>query len=265
MAKATPIRGLSGAVPLRIAGPRILAARLRDVERHETRLPAVDAVHDMRVATRRLRAALRLLDLRDADPAAKRLQDALGDIRDPQLQAAWLSGRDDALAKRRQALLGKAQKTLTAALDEWRSRTLPDLLEAAQGKFKGHLKGDRVRKLLRKRLRRLEDRLEVALSRPTPATLHAVRRSVKQIRYLFELAEPAFPQVAKALLSDLAPLQQSLGELHDVDVRLTLLKRSPLLREQEENRERLLAIVLAELSRWHEQGIASAARRSLRQ
>jgi CHAD domain-containing protein len=40
----------------------------------------------MRVAARRLRAALRLLRLREFDRAVKKLQDALGDVRDLQLQ-----------------------------------------------------------------------------------------------------------------------------------------------------------------------------------
>jgi CHAD domain-containing protein len=263
VAKATPIRGLSGRALLDEAGPRILAARVRDVQKFEARLPEEEAVHGMRVAARRLRAALRLLRLRELDGKVKELQDALGAVRDLQLQIAWLRGRDDALAERRKASLKKAERVLERALSEWRARTLPRLLEAAESKFKGRLSGDHVRKVLRKRLARFEERLQAALDKPVPEAIHAVRRSVKQLRYLFELAQPAFPAAAKSLLVELTPLQESLGELHDVDVRLHLLRKKGLLREQKQDRARLAAIVIAELSRWKKQKIASSARKSL--
>jgi len=98
---------------------RILAARLRDLERAEAGLPAPDPVHDMRVAARRLRAALRLLRLREFDRAVKKLQDALGDVRDLQLQIAWLKGRDAVLLRRHAPLLGKVERALQSALQEW--------------------------------------------------------------------------------------------------------------------------------------------------
>lgn len=80
---------------------RTLAALLRNLERHEDGLPGVDPVHDMRVATRRLRAALRLLGLRELDPPVK---NALGVVRDLQLQIAWFKGRDAALYRSRTGL-----------------------------------------------------------------------------------------------------------------------------------------------------------------
>ncbi len=263
MAKATPIRGLSARALLNEAGPRILAARLRDVQQFEARLPEEEAVHGMRVAARRLRAALRLLRLRELDAKVKELQDALGAVRDLQLQIAWLQGRDDALAARRKTPLKKAERVLARVLLDWDSRTLPLLLEAAESKFKGKLSGDHVRKVLRKRLARFEERLEAALDKPAPTAIHAVRRSVKQLRYLFELAQPAFPAAAKSLLVEVTPLQESLGELHDVDVRLHRLRKKDLLRVQKEDRTRLAAMVTAELSRWKKQKLAFRARRSL--
>src|SRR2546426_10885198 len=49
------------------ASPRLLADQARAVQQHEADLPEQDAVHDMRVATRRLRAALRVLRLGKLD------------------------------------------------------------------------------------------------------------------------------------------------------------------------------------------------------
>ena len=45
------------------ASARLLADQARAVQQLEAALPEQDAVHDMRVATRRLRAALRVLRL----------------------------------------------------------------------------------------------------------------------------------------------------------------------------------------------------------
>jgi CHAD domain-containing protein len=212
---------------------------------------------------RRLRAALRLLRLRDLDGPVKKLQDALGKVRDLQLQVEWLAGRDDALAARRKALLDRAKRALARAVAVWRSQTLPRLLEAGGGEFKGKFADKKVRKLLRKRLARFEERLERALKRPTPQAMHAVRRSVKQLRYLFELVQPALRSVSKSLLAELTPLQEALGELHDMDVRIQLLRDKALLREQHKEHARLAGIVTGKLSRWKKQKIAPRARRTL--
>src|SRR4051812_5416799 len=109
---------------------RMLAKRLSDVQQHEAGLPEAEPVHDMRVAIRRLRATLRLLRLRSLDADVKKLQDALGDVRDLQLQIEWLAGRDDALRARREKELPAARQRLEKAVRAWRERTLPRLLKA---------------------------------------------------------------------------------------------------------------------------------------
>lgn len=173
---------------------RTLAALLPNLERHEAGLPGVDPVHDMRVATRRLRAALRLLGLRELDPPVKKLQDALGGVRDLQLQIAWFKGRDAALYRSRTGLFVKAEHALKSAVREWRAGTLPQLLEAAADPPRPSLRG--MRKTLRKRLRRFEERIEAPRQHPSPATLHRARIALKQVRYLFELTRGDFPKPA---------------------------------------------------------------------
>ena len=86
----------------------ILAERIAEVERHEGGLPGAEPIHDMRVAVRRLRAGLRLLGLREMDAPVKELQDALGGVRDLQVQIAWLQRRDPAAVARRRKLLANA-------------------------------------------------------------------------------------------------------------------------------------------------------------
>src|SRR5436305_15252612 len=115
MAKATKLRGLGPRSLVRTEGATLLAARLADVRKFEDELlhaMAPDPVHDMRVASRRLRAALRLLGnepLRNLEPAVKELQDALGGVRDVQLQIEWLAHRSHSLAARRREVLPSAE------------------------------------------------------------------------------------------------------------------------------------------------------------
>ena len=107
----------------------MLAPFLAVIEQKEPALPAKDAVHDARVACRRVRAGLRLLGLRELDRPVKDLQDALGDVRDLQLQAEWLRPRDQRLHRQRATLERKAEKALSAALRRWHTHTLPLLLQ----------------------------------------------------------------------------------------------------------------------------------------
>lgn len=238
---------------------RVIARRLREVQRHESAVPGKNAVHEMRVAVRRLRAALRIERLRRLDPAARDLQDALGGVRDLQLHLAWLRGRDAALAGAVAARLGKAERTLGRALERWRARTLPALLNA-EARAHGVVHRARVVKVLRKALRGLEERLEVARTRPGPRSLHRARISVKQVRYLIEVGKGSLPKKAVRIMPDLKTLQTSLGQLHDADVRMQLVRGRPLLvREQREDRERLAKIVAGQLSRWRKQRVVSRA------
>jgi hypothetical protein len=98
MAKAKPIRGLGPDIPMRDAAACTIEVRAREVFSFADGVldtTDIERVHDMRVATRRLRAALEVFEvcfpkhehkrvLRDV----KRLADALGARRDPDVALA---------------------------------------------------------------------------------------------------------------------------------------------------------------------------------
>jgi len=234
-----------------MAGSGLISTRLGAIEQYEVAVPGEEAVHEMRVAVRRLRAVLRVLGLRDLDPPAKRLQDALGEVRDLQLQVQWLRGRDEALLRSRQARLRQAEQVLARELRRWRAEGLPPLLTATDASVASS--------------RKVEERLEKAWRRLTPQALHRARISVKQVRYLLEVTKKSLPRKALSLGADLRTLQATLGELHDVDVRIGLVKRKPaLLRDQQDERKRLGKIASAQLTRWHQQRLAERAGDALR-
>jgi CHAD domain-containing protein len=100
VAKARPIPGLSEHDPYALAGARIIAVRSRELADQAAGVldvTDIERVHDMRVATRRLRAALEVFEpcfppkrFRTALREVKELADALGERRDRDVTIAAL-------------------------------------------------------------------------------------------------------------------------------------------------------------------------------
>ena len=102
MAKAKSIPDLSGDVPYAEAAAKIVEVRAGELIEHAQGVldtGDIERVHDMRVATRRLRAALEIFEpcfparpFRQALGEVKRLADALGERRDRDVAIASLRG-----------------------------------------------------------------------------------------------------------------------------------------------------------------------------
>ncbi|ATB35717.1 haloacid dehalogenase [Cystobacter fuscus] len=247
MSPASPSQGLDRESRRTKAARYLLTSRLDDARRAEaalTRKLTPKRVHDLRVATRRLRAVLEafrdLADLKAREREVKRLQDALGEVRDLHVQGAWLeevaqkseSSRRagfQAMHARLMSPLPDKERRLRRALSRWADRTVPALeRETRRLKGPGKYGGQRVRQELSHRLRQLEALMENRAKDLTPAMAHALRKDVKKLRYEAELFVPALGREVKPLLKALKPLQESLGELHDSDVRLHLLQHFAL-------------------------------------
>jgi CHAD domain-containing protein len=275
MPPPTPSLGLGPLTPLSEAARHLLVLRLGDVRRYEEavrRHVEEDPVHDMRVATRRLRVALRTFNLREQGQQVKLLQDALGQVRDVHVQQAWLEALERELSgvpplePLRQALarpLPERTQALYAALNTWGRDTYPRLVAATLGlELPGRLGGERALAALRKRLERLEPQVEQVAAAPQPEPAHALRIELKKLRYRVELFSPAFHQACAQVLAALVPLQELLGSLHDTDVRLTWLAgldtAAPGVQEAvhalrpvvQQERQRLAAELVHELGRW---------------
>jgi triphosphatase len=221
--KPSRVPGLGAGTSLRPAAEKLLHARLADLRAAEARATGrcdSEAVHAFRVACRRVRAAIKVFGkkrLRALEDRVEHLQDVLGEVRDLQLQISWLSrhGADTRAARRK---LRVAEARLRKALALWSRRSEPLLLrEAAHVHGHGRLGGARARRRLRKRLREL--RRELARDdQLDPAVAHRIRIAAKKLRYEAELLRDAFDvDDAVAALSE---VQSTLGDLHDVDVRL---------------------------------------------
>lgn len=206
-----------------------------------------DGVHDLRVAVKRLREALRLFRRlirrrrrRHAIAMAQELNDALGAVREPDVLM-----RD---ARRIAEALPEGAEALRGLIDEWsgqRKRAMLELrgvwkrLEDAQ--FLDQTR--RAARAARRRSSPLNDlplerfaytaisaRAEAAMGALDQARhcddahlLHLLRIAVKKLRYTIEPFAPVFPRLDDAceLVSD---LQESLGLTHDHDVLLAALE-----------------------------------------
>ncbi|MCP2250340.1 CYTH and CHAD domain-containing protein [Lentzea aerocolonigenes] len=200
-----------------------------------------DAIHQMRVATRRMRSALQAFSkvvpreaTRELTDELKWLATVLGASRDLEVLRARFEDGLHALPP--EVVLGdvaarltrhfapleaKAHKDSIAALDSKRYFTLlnaidallsaPPLTKQAAGKAK-----DVLPALVEKARHRLDERVQAALStQDSDEPLHEARKAAKRLRYSAEVAEPALGKHAKALRKRAKDVQTLLGEHQD--------------------------------------------------
>jgi len=221
-----------------------LAAGTMRLFRHEAAVRIgedPEAVHQARVATRRLRSTLRsfrkLLEpewttrLRDE---LKWLADLLGAVRDADVLLGRFEGHLEALPEAdaeagRRLLRGLVERReadrgrLLAAMGEPRYATLLDDLVAA-ALAPGLLPGadqpavEVMPALVAKPWRRLRKTVRAAGGDPTDEELHQVRIRAKRARYAAEAVEPVIGKQAERFADAAADLQDVLGDQHDAVV-----------------------------------------------
>jgi len=196
-------------------------------------------IHQMRVATRQLRAAMRLFAPRlpgnfcdELLPPLRQLMDRLGRARDldvllaeiampvmhalpaePRLAALvgavtdrQYSAREAAVHYLRSAAYGRLMLMASAILHR------PPFGEPEAGDTIAAFASDRLRRL-RKKVRELAD----AASTEEPASLHRLRIAIKRLRYALEFFTPlCSAKPLQKLLRSLGVLQEELGQLNDL-------------------------------------------------
>ncbi|HEX7487514.1 MAG TPA: CHAD domain-containing protein, partial [Anaeromyxobacteraceae bacterium] len=230
-------------------GSRVVAlALLSDADQAAQALGRRDddeALHDFRVALRRLRSALRALRpwlagtvRRTHEKRLKRLGRDTNAARDAEVQLAWLAAERETLAAgRRQA----GFDLLTSRLEERRG-------QASGGHARLVARYHKAAERLRRRLGRyvvqlesvehlafaavmgglLSDQLEVVRTRLAAVRgasdeqrIHRARIEAKRLRYLLEALRPSGQVDPRPAVKHLKRLQDLLGELHDSHVLAT--------------------------------------------
>lgn len=193
--------------------------------------PAVEDVHQARVATRRLRSDLKtfgdLLDpvwRRHVREDLKWCGSALGEVRDADVLAEHLRGAPLPLRRRLAAQRDAAAQRLGEVLRSDRYVDLLDRLHAASellpvraGTARDAQRPARTALpvLVGARWRSLRREVWRAGSDPTPAQLHRIRIKAKRVRYAAEAAAPVIGKPARRTATAAERVQTVLGDHHD--------------------------------------------------
>ena len=257
--EASPPPRLTPASPAAQVVLAYTAAQLAQLQamHAQVRRDQPDAVHQMRVATRRLRSTLKtfrtVLAGASAGPDAgpdvgalraelKWLGDVLGAARDDEVLEAEIQERLASLPA--ELLLGPVQARITShfapraasdresvleALESARYLRLLDALTALvgmplDGDEAGAVLPGAVRRAYRK-LRRRAGRAAAAPPGPDRDTaLHETRKAAKEVRYAAECAEAALGTDAARLAGQAKKIQSVLGDQHDAVVARALTR-----------------------------------------
>jgi CHAD domain-containing protein len=230
----------------------VLAARFKEMQ--EWRDVALDwtdpeGVHSMRVASRRLRSALRdftpYLHKRPLNAPGKKLKhvaDTLGEVRDLDVALIALAeiktGAPPALVEgltefvqAKEALREQAREQLKTVLEkdllqlETQFAAGVDKAATPRGSSKPHRQPKpeltfqaMARSVILDRLREFEKSC-AGLFKPLDVdALHDMRIAVKRLRYAIELFQKCWPRSIAVCAKRAARLQTTLGDLHDCDV-----------------------------------------------
>ena len=251
-----PTPAKDGQTPPRQCVRPVLASRVAMLLKHEndTRQGGdAEALHDMRVASRRLREALEVFafcfPVKSYDKLARRARlvtRALGELRNADVAIAYFetlrSQSDNVLVKvaledvlrrlgreQREARRGLQQRLNQARLDRL-PNDLGDACTRAESTPLRYQRGARrsitlARKVLLQRLRELFAAQGAVGGEQDEKNLHRVRITVKKLRYAVETLDYAVGTALVAHLGLLRQWQDVLGALHDRDVLAVRVRR----------------------------------------
>lgn len=261
MAKTEELKGVDCGVDA-LEGIRIVL-RGRLAVMYDLRAAALDwqdseGVHKMRVASRRLRSALR--DFEEfmeigtvTERGIKEVARALGDVRDQDVAIEALEkvrkkadgdvaeGIGQLISEREAVRVGarvKLQLAIAAApLAELREKFLLRLDKVVGKKGGGRKRGNFIeagRAVIASRLEELRDHSD-SLHHPFDSKpLHEMRIAAKRLRYALEMFAACWGERLTSYSREVAKLQTALGDLHDCDTWIADLG-ARLDRHQEES------------------------------
>ena len=197
-----------------------------------------DAVHQMRVATRRARSALQafgtIIEREATRPLCEELKwlaAQLRQARDGEVLLARLTAELDAITGHFTAELAQAGQATLRALDGQRYLRLLNHLDVLLADppltpLAGRKAGKALTKPVRRAARRLERALAAVPAAHDPAAddpaaddrdaaLHEARKAAKRARYAAETALPALGGAARRQAAQAKKLQELLGDHHD--------------------------------------------------
>ena len=272
MAKAKRIKGIKCKSVASAGIKLVLLTRFEELYGfHEAALDWTDpeGVHSMRVASRRLRSALRdftpYLRKRALSAMLKELKDiadALGEVRDQDVAIMAL----EKMVHHAPADFSPALKQFIDAKREVRDRSREELkaileqtqLKQLESAFTASVEEatatrdqskpqitfqEMSRVIILGRLKELE-KLSVGLFQPYEIeTLHDMRIAAKRLRYAIELFQQCWRRSIAGYAKRTARLQTALGDVHDCDVWMESVGREILNARKQKEPDRIAALM----------------------
>jgi CHAD domain-containing protein len=264
-ATAGPAMPMSGMTSPRQCVRRIITERLRKLLSHEHATlqdTDIEALHDMRVASRRLREAFEIFEFCFSPKPFQKfyrrirlLTRALGRVRNTDVAMTYFKNlgatTDDILVqvaledvlRRLVRRRRRARLRLVDGLDEVRVSQMPAEVAGVFARIENvpvrYQRGPKLsivlaRRELLRRVREFFSAKAAVTGEGDQVNLHKVRIAVKKLRYAIETLDYAVGESVVANLQELKQLQETLGELRDRDVfaglvsgRLTKLQGRP--------------------------------------
>jgi triphosphatase len=235
----------------------VLRRQFAEMRDHEggTRLGEdPEELHDMRVPTRRMRAAIKVF--RDALPQRARwfeeelrwVAQALGDVRDLDVQIerfeAWKREADEEASEALNKILGITEKLRARARENMLAVLDSERYEILESSFAEMLRGGPEREVAQtngkavagepmtavapalisrrhRKWRKAAKRLDASSS---PETFHDTRKKGKRLRYTLEFVSEVYGEPVQSLVEPLKALQDDLGDHQDAVVAAGFLR-----------------------------------------
>jgi CHAD domain-containing protein len=265
----------------------------RALPRRRTRID--EAVHDLRTASRKMLSVLDAVEPSGPRKAVKRLGrrvhdvlDRLGTVRDLTVQRERLAhvavdrptGALRAFERGWDRQFARSVRKLRRRLARVDAKALRDDVRRIRRRLRDPRTSEGLRggvvDAVGRAFSELQER-RVAVDPTALETVHRMRISLKQFRYLVQSAAPLVPGASTRALDTLHELQTTMGDLHDLEVLSASLaafakgdaerteQLSPVLADLEAQHSGLLRSFLrsadAALARWKSAVVASPARR----
>lgn len=224
--------------PLAGAGKVIASHQIKRLVKFEPGAKAgeVEAVHQMRVATRRLRSLLGALEMIYPKRACKaqrkglrRLARALGEARNLDVIAALVQAsapNSKSSERMRATLMERKEEALTGVRARLAESSHQELLEGLESLFTQRAEAPSPRLaealpvMIWERYAALRA-FEPDLAHLSVERLHDLRIEGKRLRYVLEFfEEPLGKEQTRGLIAKLVTVQDAIGEMHDAELAL---------------------------------------------
>ena len=272
MAKAKRIKGIRCKSVASAGIKLVLLTRFEELYGfHEAALDWSDpeGVHSMRVASRRLRSAIRdftpYLRKRALAPVLKELKDiadALGEVRDQDVAIMTLekmvshAPADFAPALKqfidtKRAVRDRSREELKATLEQTQLKQLEkdfiasvEVATAIRNQSKPQITYQEMsRVVILGRLKELE-KLSVGLFQPSEIEmLHDMRIAAKRLRYAVELFQQCWRRSIAGYAKRTARIQTALGDVHDCDVWMESVGKEIMSARKQKQHEQVAALM----------------------